>query len=173
MRPNDFDELLNFEIRPTDIFLMTYPKSGKWFAKLQPFPFSFAYLGINFFILFIFVWHDSALSHHSKKIVVLIPTRELSVLSLHVLRLCDSSSSLVFTGTVWTQQILIQIISASHPGWVEDVTNRMQAPFLEGKMVDDPYRQRNDPRIFNTHLPPYMIPRGVKEKQIKVVPIKK
>lgn len=29
MRPKDLEQLLNFEIRPTNILLVTYPKSGQ------------------------------------------------------------------------------------------------------------------------------------------------
>lgn len=32
LRPNDLDALQNVDIRPTDIFLITYPKSGKLFV---------------------------------------------------------------------------------------------------------------------------------------------
>ncbi|TWW78312.1 Amine sulfotransferase [Takifugu flavidus] len=77
LRPKDIDALKDFEIRPTDVFIITFPKSG----------------------------------------------------------------------TVWMQQILSQIMEASHPGWAEDVTNRAQIPYLEGRTVDDPFRDRKEPRV--------------------------
>ncbi|XP_054456712.1 amine sulfotransferase-like [Anoplopoma fimbria] len=99
MRPTDLDALRHFEIRPTDIFLVTYPKSG----------------------------------------------------------------------TVWMQQILVQIMDAAHPDWAEDATNRTRVPWLEERSVDNPTRERADPQIYGSHLPPDMLPQGVKDKQIKVV----
>uniref|UniRef100_H2S1F2 Sulfotransferase n=1 Tax=Takifugu rubripes TaxID=31033 RepID=H2S1F2_TAKRU len=99
LRPKDIDALKDFEIHPTDVFIITFPKSG----------------------------------------------------------------------TVWMQQILSQIMEASHPGWAEDVTNRAQIPYLEGRTVDDPFRDRKEPRVVRTHLFPELLPHGVKEKQIKVV----
>lgn len=71
-------------------------------------------------------------------------------------------------GTAWMQQILVQIMDATKPEWVEDVSNRVRIPWLEERTADNPFRERPDPRIFGTHLPPDMLPRGVKDKQIKV-----
>lgn len=67
------------------------------------------------------------------------------------------------------QQVLVKIIEAVNPDWVEDVTNRAQVPWLEGQSADDPNRERPDPRIFGSHLPPDMLPSGVKDKRIKVI----
>lgn len=75
---------------------------------------------------------------------------------------------MLLVGTVWMQQILSQIMEESHPGWAEDVTNRAQIPYLEGRTVDDPFKERKDPRVIRTHLFPELLPRGVKDKQIKV-----
>lgn len=72
-------------------------------------------------------------------------------------------------GTVWMQQILSQIMGESHPGWAQDVTNRVQIPYLEGRTADDPFKERKDPRVIRTHLIPELLPRGVKEKRIKVI----
>ncbi|XP_071370172.1 amine sulfotransferase-like [Centroberyx affinis] len=99
MRPKDLDALQHVEIRPTDVFLITYPKSG----------------------------------------------------------------------TAWLQQILVQIMDAAHPDQVEDTTNRVRVPWLEERTVDDPHRERPDPRLFGSHLPPDMLPHGVRAKRIKVV----
>lgn len=71
-------------------------------------------------------------------------------------------------GTVWMQQILVQIVNSAHPKWADEATNRAQVPFLEAILADEPLQDMTDPRILYTHLPPDMIPRGVKEKQIKV-----
>ncbi|XP_019114514.2 amine sulfotransferase [Larimichthys crocea] len=99
LRPKDLDDLQHVEIRPTDIFLITYPKSG----------------------------------------------------------------------TVWMQQILVKIMEAAQPDWVEDATNRVRVPWLEERTADHPFRERPDPRIFGSHLPPDMLPKGVTDKRVKVV----
>ncbi|XP_069395138.1 amine sulfotransferase-like [Paralichthys olivaceus] len=98
-RPKDFDTLQHFELRPTDVLLITYPKSG----------------------------------------------------------------------TVWMQQIIVQIMDQAHPEQAEDASNRTRVPWLEERSADDPNRERPDPRIFGTHLPPDMLPLAVKEQQIKLI----
>lgn len=77
-------------------------------------------------------------------------------------------ASFYSAGTVWMQQILVQIMGAAHSDWIEDVTNRANVPWLEGRFFCDPLRERPEPRLFNSHLPPDMLPHGVKNKQIKV-----
>ncbi|AWP17249.1 Sulfotransferase [Scophthalmus maximus] len=99
LRPSDLDALQHIEIRPTDVFLITYPKSG----------------------------------------------------------------------TVWMQQILVQIMDAAHPEQAEDGHNRTRVPWLEERTADNPLRERPDPRIFGTHLPADMLPLGVKAEQSKAV----
>lgn len=65
------------------------------------------------------------------------------------------------------QQILVKIIEAVNPEWGEDVSNRQKVPWLEERSLDNPLRERPAPQIFGTHLPPDMLPHGVKDKQIK------
>nr|XP_043902147.1 amine sulfotransferase-like [Solea senegalensis] len=99
MRPKDLDDLLDFELRPTDVFLVTYPKSG----------------------------------------------------------------------TVWMQQILVQIMDTAHPEQAEGLSNRDRVPWLEERSADNPFRDRPDPRMFGSHLPFEMLPLDIKAKQVKVV----
>uniref|UniRef100_A0A672JJ29 Sulfotransferase n=1 Tax=Salarias fasciatus TaxID=181472 RepID=A0A672JJ29_SALFA len=73
------------------------------------------------------------------------------------------------SGTIWMQQILVQIMDAAHPEQAEDATNRNRVPLLESTFLDDPSRERPDPRLFRTHLPPDMLPREVKNKKLKIV----
>ncbi|XP_024917261.1 amine sulfotransferase-like [Cynoglossus semilaevis] len=99
MRPKDLDALLDLELRPTDVFLVTYPKSG----------------------------------------------------------------------SVWMQQILVQIMDIVHPEQAEDLINRNRVPWVEDRLFDEPFRDRPDPRYFGSHLPVDMLPRDVKNKNLKVV----
>lgn len=121
LRPKDIDALLDFEIRPSDVFIITFPKSGQVHIQI-------GYIGSK------------------------------------------GANLVVLVGTVWMQQILCQIMEESQPGWAQDATNRAQIPYLEGRTLDDPFRERNDPRVMRTHLLPELLPRGVKDKQIKVPP---
>uniref|UniRef100_A0A3P8ULK0 Sulfotransferase n=1 Tax=Cynoglossus semilaevis TaxID=244447 RepID=A0A3P8ULK0_CYNSE len=89
MRPKDLDALLDLELRPTDVFLVTYPKSG----------------------------------------------------------------------SVWMQQILVQIMDIVHPEQAEDLINRNRVPWVEDRLFDEPFRDRPDPRYFGSHLPVDMLPR--------------
>ncbi|XP_059201278.1 amine sulfotransferase-like [Centropristis striata] len=99
LNPKDLDDLLDLDVRPTDIYLASYPKSG----------------------------------------------------------------------TTWMQQILLKIVDAAHPDQVEDGTNRERCPMLEGDTSSSCRRERPDPRLCRTHLPPYMLPHGVQTKGAKVV----
>ncbi|XP_049914203.1 amine sulfotransferase-like isoform X2 [Epinephelus moara] len=99
LKPKDLDALQHVEVHPSDIYLITYPKSG----------------------------------------------------------------------TIWMQQILVKIMDAAHPDQVEEATNRIRVPWLEGSTVDNFLRERPDPRLYRTHLSPNMLPHGVKTKRTKVV----
>ncbi|XP_059215418.1 amine sulfotransferase-like [Centropristis striata] len=85
------------------------------------------------------------------------------------MRSTESHPAGTVNGTAWMQQILVQIMDAAHPDGTEDATNRARVPWLEERTADDPLRERPDPRMFGTHLPPDMLPQGVKAKRIKVV----
>ncbi|KAI9543891.1 hypothetical protein NQZ68_004939 [Dissostichus eleginoides] len=99
LKPKDLDALQHVDVRPSDIYMITYPKSG----------------------------------------------------------------------TIWMQQILVKITDAVYPHQEEDATNRLRFPWLEGCVVDSFQGQRPDPRLCRTHLPPDMLPIGVKAKRVKVV----
>ncbi|XP_037609241.1 amine sulfotransferase-like [Sebastes umbrosus] len=72
------------------------------------------------------------------------------------------------TGTTWMKQLLIQILDAAHPDSAEDGDNNERIPYLEC-LSYTPVRERSDPQIYGTHLPPDMLPQGVEAKQNKVV----
>lgn len=71
--------------------------------------------------------------------------------------------------TAWMQQVLVKIMEAAHPEWVDDTTNRVLVPWLEDRTLDNPFRESPDPLIFSSHLPPDMLSQGVKDKQVKVI----
>ncbi|KAK5879856.1 hypothetical protein CesoFtcFv8_022935 [Champsocephalus esox] len=99
MKPKDLDALQHVDVRPSDIYMITYPKSG----------------------------------------------------------------------SAWMQQILVKIVDAAHPDMEEEADNRARVPFLEANTLDDFRRERPDPRLYATHLPPDMLPTGLKAKGVKVV----
>lgn len=67
------------------------------------------------------------------------------------------------------QQILVKIVDAAHPDMEEEADNRPRVPFLEANTLDDFRRERPDPRLYATHLPPDMLPTGLKGKGVKVM----
>ncbi|XP_010795026.1 amine sulfotransferase-like [Notothenia coriiceps] len=69
--------------------------------------------------------------------------------------------------SAWMQQILVKIMDAAHPDMEEEADNRARVPFLEANTLDDFRRERPDPRLYATHLPPDMLPTGLKAKRVK------
>lgn len=71
------------------------------------------------------------------------------------------------SGTIWTQQIIISICEL-HGGLNEYPNNFEQMPWLEYK-EDRDYPARPSPRLFASHLPPALMPQGLKDKKAKIV----
>ena len=67
------------------------------------------------------------------------------------------------------QQITVQIMDEAHPEQAEDASNKSRVLWLEEMSAADLNREKPDPRIFSTHLPPDMLPLAVEDKQIKVI----
>ncbi|XP_060609202.2 amine sulfotransferase-like [Anolis sagrei] len=97
--PEYIDSLENFEIRDSDIFLITFPKSG----------------------------------------------------------------------TIWTQNILSLILHEGHRNGTEDMDLLDRVPWLEYNVRNIDYVNRPSPRLFATHLPYYLAPKGLKMKRGKVI----
>ena len=58
----------------------------------------------------------------------------------------------------------------AHPEQAEDASNRQPSSLVgRNESAADLNREKPDPRIFSTHLPPDMLPLAVEDKQIKVI----
>uniref|UniRef100_A0A8C8VQJ3 Sulfotransferase n=1 Tax=Pelusios castaneus TaxID=367368 RepID=A0A8C8VQJ3_9SAUR len=74
-----------------------------------------------------------------------------------------------FTGTVWSQNILSLIYYEGHRNETEKTETIDRVPWLEYNFNKMNYGQRPSPRLFSSHLPYYLAPRGLKNKRAKVI----
>ncbi|XP_071245727.1 amine sulfotransferase-like [Salvelinus alpinus] len=75
------------------------------------------------------------------------------------------------SGTIWTQQILVQVVEAAYPessGTDRSSTNLEKMPWLEYPDTR-PERPRPAPRLFISHLPPDLLPASLNTKRPKIV----
>ncbi|XP_060094441.1 amine sulfotransferase-like [Heteronotia binoei] len=73
------------------------------------------------------------------------------------------------SGTVWTQNILSLIYHEGHRNGTEDTDLMDRVPWLEYNFRSRDYIHRPSPRLFATHLPYYLVPRGLRNKRAKVI----
>ncbi|XP_037699927.1 amine sulfotransferase-like [Choloepus didactylus] len=73
------------------------------------------------------------------------------------------------SGTIWTQQILSLIYFEGHRNKSENVETLTRAPFIEYNVRRVDFSKRASPRIFCSHIPYYLAPKGLKNKKAKIV----
>uniref|UniRef100_A0A8C2S2T9 Sulfotransferase n=1 Tax=Capra hircus TaxID=9925 RepID=A0A8C2S2T9_CAPHI len=73
------------------------------------------------------------------------------------------------SGTIWTQQILSLIYYEGHRNRTELVETVDRSPFLEYNLHKIDYEKRPSPRLFASHIPYYLAPKGLKNKKAKVI----
>nr|XP_019596892.1 PREDICTED: amine sulfotransferase-like [Rhinolophus sinicus] len=73
------------------------------------------------------------------------------------------------SGTIWAQQILSLIYFEGHRSRTEIVKTIHRVPFLEYNLNKIDFLARPSPRLFATHLPYYLVPKGLKSKKAKII----
>ncbi|XP_015264547.1 PREDICTED: amine sulfotransferase-like [Gekko japonicus] len=73
------------------------------------------------------------------------------------------------SGTVWTQNILSLIYHEGHRNGTEDTDLMDRVPWLEYKFRNVDYISCPSPRLFATHLPYYLVPKGLRSRRAKVI----
>ncbi|XP_014721703.1 amine sulfotransferase-like [Equus asinus] len=73
------------------------------------------------------------------------------------------------SGTIWTQQILSLIYFEGHRNRTEMVDTIDRVPFLEYNVHKMDHQKRPSPRLFSSHLPYYLAPKGLKNKRAKIL----
>ncbi|XP_034965042.1 amine sulfotransferase-like [Zootoca vivipara] len=73
------------------------------------------------------------------------------------------------SGTTWTQNILSLIFHEGHRNGTENVNILNRVPWLEFKNPNVDYVNRPSPRLFASHLPYYLVPKGLRNGRAKVV----
>ncbi|XP_053237711.1 amine sulfotransferase-like isoform X1 [Podarcis raffonei] len=73
------------------------------------------------------------------------------------------------SGTIWTQNILSLIYHEGHRDGTEKVDLLDRAPWLEYNIRNVDYDSRPSPRLFASHLPYYLVPKGLRNRRAKVV----
>ncbi|KAM9666955.1 amine sulfotransferase-like [Trichechus inunguis] len=73
------------------------------------------------------------------------------------------------SGTIWTQQILSLIYFEEHRNKTSHLETLDRVPFLEYNVREVDFVNRPSPRLFASHLPCYLAPKGLKNKKAKIV----
>lgn len=73
------------------------------------------------------------------------------------------------SGTIWTQQILSLIFFEGHRNRTEDIVTLDRAPFFEYNNHNLDFTKIPSPRLFSSHLPYYLAPKGLKNKKAKIL----
>ncbi|XP_062043659.1 amine sulfotransferase-like [Lepus europaeus] len=73
------------------------------------------------------------------------------------------------SGTIWTQQILSLIYYVKHRNRTENINTIDRAPVLEYNFFNVDFEKRQSPRLFASHLPYYLVPKGLKNKKAKII----
>ncbi|KYO18887.1 amine sulfotransferase-like [Alligator mississippiensis] len=73
------------------------------------------------------------------------------------------------SGTVWTQNILSLIFYEGHRNGTEDIVIMDRVPWLECNVKNLDLANLPSPRLFFTHLPYYLVPRGLRNRRGKVI----
>ena len=132
------DLLQSYEIRDSDTFLVTYPKSGQWNNSWKSFFFNFT--------LFCCGCDE--------------PLQAWCFLT-------ETRVTPPPTGTIWTQQIITSIgqLDGDLHEYPKTV---MKLPFLEYTRDGSDHSKRPSPRFYTSHLIPALMPPGVTDKKAKV-----
>ncbi|XP_064179755.1 amine sulfotransferase-like isoform X1 [Anguilla rostrata] len=70
------------------------------------------------------------------------------------------------SGTVWTQRVVTLLYEDDFPDSV-DKSSHERMPWLEYLERGMDYTTRPSPRLFSSHLPEHLVPRGLREKKAK------
>lgn len=73
------------------------------------------------------------------------------------------------SGTTWTQQILSLIYFEGHRNGTEKEETLDRVPFLEYNIRKMDFLKRPSPRLFCSHIPYYLAPKGLKNKKAKII----
>lgn len=73
------------------------------------------------------------------------------------------------SGTVWIRYILFLIYFEGERNSNENLQPYDTMPFLEYNILDLDYVKMPSPRIFSSHLPYYLVPKGLKSKKAKIL----
>uniref|UniRef100_G3U845 Sulfotransferase n=1 Tax=Loxodonta africana TaxID=9785 RepID=G3U845_LOXAF len=73
------------------------------------------------------------------------------------------------SGTIWTQQILSLIYFEEHRNRTSHVETLERVPFLEYNVGKVDFLNQPSPHLFTSHLPYYLVLKGLKNKKAKIV----
>ncbi|KAM9316651.1 amine sulfotransferase-like [Gastrophryne carolinensis] len=73
------------------------------------------------------------------------------------------------SGTIWAQQILSLILNEAYRNGREHIPVMARAPWIEYNISDTDFGSHPSARLFTSHLPYYIMPKGLKEKKGKII----
>ncbi|XP_039211478.1 amine sulfotransferase-like isoform X1 [Crotalus tigris] len=73
------------------------------------------------------------------------------------------------SGTIWTQNIVSLIFHEGHRDGTENITLNERAPWLEYNILHVDFSSYPSPRLFSSHLPYYLVPKGLRSRRAKII----